>query len=280
MKFSFIGAAIGACAGIKGCEKAPSLLRKKIPFEAILAYEGKGQDYKALSQYFAKISRIVYSLDKSLLPFVIGGDHSCAIGTWQGVLQHHHELNQEIGLIWVDAHMDSHTPLTSLTGNVHGMPLAVLMGYGHKELIATKPKLKPENVVLMRIRSYERDEANLIKRLGVKAYFMDEIVQRGIDCVFREAFQGLSERVKVGLSIDLDGFDPRFVPGVGTPVKDGIDLDAFIHTVKKLNLSACCGVEITEYNPILDRNQLTQINLLRLVSAFTNKDYNFLVKTS
>lgn len=271
MNFSFLGAAIGACAGIKGCEAGPLLLHEKIPFNAILPYEGDGHDYKALAQYFDQIRKTVYQFNQRSLPFVIGGDHSCAIGTWHGVLQYYQELNQEIGLIWVDAHMDSHTPKTSLTGNVHGMPLAVLLGHGHQDLVVPTLTFKPENVVLMGIRSYESGEAELIKKLGVKIYFMDEIVQRSIEPVLIEAFHGLSQRVKVGLSIDLDGFDPCFVPGVGTPVKDGINFNAFIATIKKLNLSRCCGIEITEYNPTFDQNHLTQINLLKLVAAFISK---------
>lgn len=270
MTFKLIGAGIGACAGISGCEHGPHALQGDIAFDTILPYEGDGKDYDALATYFATLGNITFEAARTHTPFVIGGDHSCAIGTWSGISAYHQSKNQDIGLIWVDAHMDSHTPETSPSGNVHGMPLATLLGEGDSRLcsiLGNSPKLKPENVILIGIRSFEDGEAALLKRLGVRIYFMEEVESRGIETVLKEAYANLSTRVLVGLTIDVDGFDPRFAPGVGTAVDHGIDFEGFLSTLKSLDLSKCCGVEITEYNPSLDIDDLTKKTVIDLVEG-------------
>jgi len=276
MRCEFIGAAIGQCAGIPGCEYAPESLKKNnlLSFQNIFSYKGDGRDYDALESYLTSLGKTVLACAEKSIPFVVGGDHSCAVGTWSGVHQHYKEKNQDIGLIWVDAHMDSHTPQTTLTGNVHGMPLATLMGYGDSRLcnlLGDSPKLRPENVILLGIRSYEEAEASLLQSLGVRIYFMEEVQERSIDVILREAFNNLSARVSVGLSIDVDAFDPQFAPGVGTPEPNGINLNAFIKALIALDHSKICGVEIAEYNPTLDKNNLTQEAMMKLIQAFRKK---------
>lgn len=271
MTIQFIGAEIGACAGIQGCEKAAQKLTDSISFKVRLPYHESGRDYDALASYFKKLGEVIQETSQNHFPFVMGGDHSCAIGTWSGLSHFYQKKGEDMGLIWVDAHMDANTPKTTPSGNVHGMPLAVLLGLGDSRLthlFGDAPKLKPENVILMGIRSFEEGEAKHLKKLGVKIYFMEEVRARGIEVVMKEAYESLSSRVKVGFTIDVDGFDPSFLPGTGTPVQDGIDLDAFIKTIEKLDLSACVCVEITEYNPTLDHNDMTRDNVLRLIWAF------------
>ncbi len=126
------------------------------------------------------------SVSRGCLPLVLGGDHSCAIGTWKGIAG---AMPGPLGLIWIDAHMDAHTPETTESGKLHGMPLACVLGYGDPALtgIAGGARLAPEHVCLIGVRSFEKGEAALLRRLGVRVYPMREIKERGLDSVLREA---------------------------------------------------------------------------------------------
>jgi arginase len=192
---------------------------------------------------------------------VIGGDHSCAMGTWSGVYR---ALNNygEVGLIWVDAHMDAHTPETSHSGALHGMPLAALLGYGDPQFtdIGTPGrKLLPENVCLVGVRSYEPEEAALLHELGVKVFYMDEIQQRGLNAVMQDARTIVTQNtVGFGITIDLDALDPADAPGVGSPVPGGLRGSQLIEALEPLKDSMqLLGVEIVEFNPRRDTNQQT-----------------------
>ncbi|MDK9715602.1 MAG: arginase [Sulfuritalea sp.] len=200
-------------------------------------------------------------LEHGDFPLVIGGDHSCAIGTWSGVKR---VLGAEarLGLIWIDAHMDSHTVATSQTRNIHGMPLASLLGHGDPRLTGVAgagAKLLPEDVCLIGVRSFESDEAVLLKQLGVRVYFMHEVRRRGLAEVFAEALSRVGRHTRgYGISIDLDALDPAEEPGVGTPVPGGLlradltDALALAHGDEKL-----LAVEIVEYNPYRDDGFVT-----------------------
>lgn len=211
------------------------------------------------------VTRLADSVGRHLehgdFPLVIGGDHSCAIGTWLGVKR---VLGAEarLGLIWIDAHMDSHTVATSQTRNIHGMPLASLLGHGDPRLTGVAgagAKLLPEDVCLIGVRSFESDEAVLLKQLGVRVYFMHEVRRRGLAEVFAEALSRVGRHTRgYGISIDLDALDPAEEPGVGTPVPGGLlradltDALALAHGDEKL-----LAVEIVEYNPYRDDGFVT-----------------------
>jgi arginase len=211
------------------------------------------------------VTRLADSVGRHLehgdFPLVIGGDHSCAIGTWSGVKR---VLGAEarLGLIWIDAHMDSHTVATSQTRNIHGMPLASLLGHGDPRLTGVAgagAKLLPEDVCLIGVRSFESDEAVLLKQLGVRVYFMHEVRRRGLAEVFAEALSRVGRHTRgYGISIDLDALDPAEEPGVGTPVPGGLlradltDALALAHGDEKL-----LAVEIVEYNPYRDDGFVT-----------------------
>ncbi len=204
---------------------------------------------------------VAHHLERGDFPLVIGGDHSCAIGTWSGV-KRALGTQARLGLIWIDAHMDSHTVATSATRNIHGMPLASLLGHGDPRLTGVAgagPKLLPEDVCLIGVRSFESDEAALLRQLGVRVYFMHEVRRRGLSEVVAEALQRVGEHTRgYGISIDLDALDPAEGPGVGTPVPGGllradmIDALALAHGDEKLLV-----VEIVEYNPYLDEHFVT-----------------------
>lgn len=202
---------------------------------------------------------------------VIGGDHSCAIGTWSGAYNALHHRGP-LGLIWVDAHMDAHTPETSPSGRIHGMPLACLLGHGDPALIGLAhpgPALAPERVCLIGVRSYEDGEAALLDRLGVRVFFMDEVKQRGLAAVTRDALRIAQEgSVGFGVSIDLDAIDPSEAPGVGSRTPDGLALDDLVTaTATMASASGFLGAEIVEYNPMLDSHDRTVDAVRDLLSA-------------
>lgn len=204
---------------------------------------------------------------------VLGGDHSCAIGTWSGVSAAKQSAGP-IGLIWIDAHMDSHTPETSPTGNIHGMPLACLLGYGDDQLtkIANDfPKLNPEHVCLIGIRSYEAGEAELLKKLNIRIFYMDEVKQRGMKAVMAEAVQRVSkDTVGYGVTIDIDSMDPQDAPGTGTVEPDGIRAEDLRQALCQLATdSHFLAAEICEFDPTFDTNQITEKLIPRLISAIT-----------
>lgn len=193
---------------------------------------------------------------------VIGGDHTSAIGTWSGVYDALYKQG-ELGLIWIDAHMDSHTPQTSESGRVHGMPLACLLGYGDHALINilhATPKIQPHNLCLIGVRSFEKGEAELLKRLNVRVYFMEEVRERGFAVVLQEAVQHVSaQTIKYGISLDLDAIDPLDAPGVDVPEPNGIRIQDLL-----LGLSLVAkdkryvGTEIVEFDPSRDKNKMTE----------------------
>lgn len=198
------------------------------------------------------------AVSRGCLPLVLGGDHSCAIGTWKGVA---HAMPGPLGLIWIDAHMDAHTPETTESGRLHGMPLACLLGYGDNTLtgIAGGARLEPANVCLIGIRSFEQGEAALLHRLGVRVFPMREIKQRGFDAVWREAREIAGrDTAGYGISVDLDAIDPREAPGVGSPVRGGLNATEVVNALAlHAGDGALRGIEIVEYNPYLDRDAQT-----------------------
>ena len=233
----------------------------------------RGRDVLPLvEQNLTELAEAVLPLAKEGQAFcVLGGDHSSAIGTWSAVA-HANRTKGDIGLIWVDAHMDSHTPETSDSQNIHGMPVAHLLGQGVMslcQLLDAEPKLKPENICLIGIRSYQPGEAALLERLGVKIYFMEEVAVRGIDEVLKEAEAYVSRATcGFGLSVDMDSIDPVDAPGVGCREPNGIEGVAFIHALRTvLNKENLLGLEITEYNPLRDSDAKSAQLLVEMMDA-------------
>lgn len=216
----------------------------------------------------ALAKKVSASVKAQHLLTVLGGDHTCAVGTWSGVYDAFYQQG-DIGLIWIDAHMDSHTPDTSETGRLHGMPLAALLGYGDPAMTAilhAEPKIKPANLCLIGVRSFESGEAKLLERLNVRVYMMDEVKTRGIADVLKEAAAIVSRHTEAfGISLDLDGIDPKEAPGVDVPEPDGIPSaplrEALADVVMDPKLVA---VEIVEFDPSRDRDHLTE----KLVASF------------
>lgn len=206
-------------------------------------------------------------LSDGQFPLVVGGDHSIAIGTVAGIASHYHQKQEKVGLIWFDAHGDVNTPETTQSGNIHGMPLAALLGHGPGALTRISrrfPAVDVENAVLIGVRSLDPGEKAFIREMGLRCFTMKEVDQFGIHRVMKEALE-IAGRGTAGfhLSFDLDGTDPEVAPGVGTPVPGGISYRE-AHTVLELaaETGRLVGLEMTEINPILDeRNRTARVTV-------------------
>ncbi|MDA8092459.1 MAG: arginase [Betaproteobacteria bacterium] len=207
------------------------------------------------------------------LPVVVGGDHSIAVGTWTGIARALDDKGA-LGLLWLDAHMDAHTPDTTPSGALHGMPVAALLGYGFPALMrlhGERPALLPQHLCLAGIRSFEPGEAALLERLRVRVFLIDELHRRGLDAVVADALNIVgSGTAGFGVSIDLDVFDPLEEPGVGSAAPDGLfrrDLrEALAPLFRNPNL---VGVEIAEYNPYRDVDNATARAAIELAELLT-----------
>lgn len=202
----------------------------------------------------------------------IGGDHSNAMGIWKGVMEAL-PTGQKLGLVWIDAHMDAHTFLTSPSGNLHGMPVAALLGQGDtmlKAVYGEGPYLLPENLVLVGVRSYEPQERKLLDRLGVNVIEMGPTLQPDqlVGTLQQAVDQVLSRADRFAISIDLDGIDPVDAPAVTTPVPDGIDGDAICSALAALSdKKACLGLEIAEFDSRFDHENKTEDLIGRLIGS-------------
>jgi len=281
-----IGAASGAGAPDPATAEGPGALRRyhafhdtplqHVEWDAILRVPREAQDtpLHAVAALSARLAAEVEAvLQAGHFPLVVGGDHSCAIGTWSGV---HRALADRgpIGLIWIDAHMDSHTFATTPSGQIHGMPLAALLGYGEAALTSiegSEPKLRPEHVCLIGVRSFEAGEATLLHRLGVRVFDMAEVHRRGLARVFDDALAIVRHGTAgYGVSIDLDALDPEEEPGVGTPVPGGLRRGELADALSRLRGDpAFVAMEIVEYNPRRDRGHATADAAGALVDAIT-----------
>ena len=281
----FIGSGIGNCGRVIGCESAPYYLINALAEEndlvdcCMYAYNGNKHDQKALRNYFIKVaSHISFMLNKNTFPLLIGGDHSCAIGTWSGVGDYLLSQGEDLGLIWVDAHMDAHRPDTSASGNLHGMPVAHLLGHGYEELISilTKtPKLKPQNLVYFGIRSYEPEEEAFLQNLGIKVYYQNQLNEKNFAELFSQEYTRLSQQVNhIGISLDLDGLSAQEFTAVGTPEEGGVSGETFLKTLEKLDFKKLIAFEIAEYNPKLDYDRTSLRFILELVNYLKNRVEN------
>jgi arginase len=270
-----IPVACGAGARDRGCKDGPAAFRDYWDSHTCsrhpqLAWERMPADLctqactplDAVARTSCWLAGTTYRLVESGKRFlVVGGDHSCAIGTWSGTSDALRRSGP-LGLIWIDAHMDMHVPATTPSGAIHGMPVAALFGYGEPELTGLSgdvSALAPDNICLVGTRSFEPEEIAFAARHGVRVIGMDELSRRGIENSLAEARAIAGDGVAgYGVSLDLDAFDPTDAPGVGSPVPGGIRASKFLDAWAELTCSPLCiGVEIVEYNPHRDRSGQT-----------------------
>jgi len=221
-----------------------------------------------------KVERI---MTKGHFPLVLGGDHSISVGTVSGIAAFCRARRKKLGLLWIDAHGDINTPETSPSGNIHGMPVASLLGEGPDTLTAirgTAPKVNARNVALVGIRSLDEGEKVRLKRHGVQVHTMSDIDRSGIHRIMKKALARVTDGTDcVHVSFDLDAVDPTVAPGVGTPVKGGLDYRE-AHLIMELlhDSGVMTSLEMVEVNPILDQGNASAVFAVELVqSAFGKK---------
>ncbi len=217
------------------------------------------------------------TLEDGMTPLVLGGDHSLAVGSVSGVADFYRRQNQKIGILWIDAHSDINTPETSPSGNVHGMPLAALLGLGPEALgniYGYSPKIAPENTVILGVRDIDAAERANIRRAGVEVYTMRDIDERGMRTIMEEALRAAG-RGTVGyhVSLDMDWIDPEDAPGVGTPVRGGATYrEAHLAMEILADHGRMLSFEIVEVNPVIDEHNRTADLAVELAcSAFGKK---------
>jgi arginase len=292
---SVLGVPLGYGAGTQGVDAAPAALRAANIVSRIAALGWQVSDAgdvpiclpshpaqesdnpKYLPEMVrssqAMIEHVQAILAAGALPVMLGGDHSVAIGTQSGVATHFHERGESLGLIWFDAHADMNTPHTSPSGNMHGMPLAILLGYGESECVNLSgfaPKFDPRLCVHIGARDIDQGERALIHQLGMRFFTMRDIDERGMRACMDEALAIVSQ-ASAGYSVtfDIDVVDPFDAPGSGTLVRGGLTYrEAHLALEKIADNGKMRALELVELNPSLDVNQLTtELSVELLLSA-------------
>lgn len=219
-------------------------------------------------------------LARKKFPFILSGDHSNAVSS---IAVFSDEIGRnQLGVIWIDAHADLHTPATTPSGNIHGMPLGAMLNLDVINNMPIQdpklknlwdevkdpgdtgklPKLKPENLVIIGLRNAEQEEYDIINQLGIKCFRPKDIEKEGINSIFEHSIAHLEHCSKLFVSFDTDSMDKPLVPGTGTPVLNGLSLGQAKKLVKLLwSLPQLAGFDVTEFNPKLDKDNITLQNL-------------------
>jgi len=298
MKIHILGVPMDLGAGRRGVDMGPSAIRiagvsekltalghavtdeGDIPVKAPELQKIRNEKLKYLPEIVRACTLLSAKTEKIIssggFPLVLGGDHSIAIGTVGGIASLCRKQKKRLGILWIDAHGDLNTADTTPSGNIHGMPLAASIGLGAIELTSVGGdfrKVDPHDVVLVGTRDLDDGERRLIKQLGINIFTMEDIDKQGISKVMGRALRKLKEVDHVHVSFDLDAVDPQVTPGVGTPVKGGLNYREAHLIMETLNESgAMSSLEIVEVNPILDnRNQSAEFAAELIQSGFGKK---------
>lgn len=272
-RLRIIGAASGIGAQDRACEDGPVAFHHSQAWHELEHHPmldwGKtlfapDSDGASLTGRVAELCRnladeVALAIGANEFPVVIGGDHSVAIGTWSGVAR---AQAGPVGLLWIDAHLDSHTPESSYSGAIHGMPLACLLGRGDKRLLnigIEGSQLSAAHTVVLGPRSYEPEELAFLQRMQVRIIDSDEINRRGFAPCLDDTIAIVSSAPGgFGVTLDLDAIDPQLAPGVGSPEPDGLVAYDVVEAMRRLGgLPGLKALEIVEYNPDRDRHGTT-----------------------
>jgi len=215
-------------------------------------------------------------LDEGFLPLVLGGDHSIAAGVAAGVSSFFRKDKKQIGYLWLDAHGDMNTPDSSPSGNVHGMPLAAIMGYGAPELVdllGFKPKAEPGNIVIVGARDLDAQERKIVKKSGIRVFTMRDIDERGMREVMADALKYATDDTDgIAVSLDMDFVDPSDAPGVGTPVRGGATYrEAHLAMEMICDSGRMLSMEVVEVNPVIDEVNRTADLAVELIMSGLGK---------
>lgn len=295
-KVSIIGVPMDLGADRRGVDMGPSALRYADLNEKLQALGYEVRDHgdvdviipethhfgnphakylKEIADTCNRLARLVLEVyEMGSIPIILGGDHSIAIGSVSGLAQGFRKHNKKLGLIWFDAHADMNIPEISPSGNIHGMPLASILGYGPKELAHIfdfAPKIDPSHAALIGIREVDPKEREIVKNSGIRVFTMKEIDKRGIGSVMEEALSIVTQGTDgFAATLDADFLDPYDSPGVATPVRGGANYrEAHLAMEMIADTTKMVSFEITEINPILDRSNMTaQFGVELILSAF------------
>ena len=220
--------------------------------------------------------RVKNALDQGITPLVLGGDHSVAVGTMSGVSSHYRANGRKAGLIWLDAHADMNTPESSPSGNVHGMPLACILGHGPDklaDLLGYRPKVDPRNAVIVGLRDVDATEKPQVRDSGIRAFTMRDIDELGLRAVMNEAIAIASDGTEgLHLSLDMDFCDPADAPGVGTPVRGGVTYrEAHLALEMICDSRRMVSMEVVEVNPVIDERNRTADFAVELIMSGLGK---------
>jgi len=225
----------------------------------------KGTYLEEIRQAALELKERLQALPEGVFPIVLGGDHSLSMGSVSGVAR------GRVGVIWVDAHADFNTPETSPSGNIHGMPLAVLSGLGHPRLTEVFRSVDPKDVVLIGVRSVDPGEKRLLQEAGVTVYTMHEVDRLGVARIAEEALDRLSG-LPLHVSLDADVLDPAVAPGVGTPVPGGLSYrEAHLLMELLAQSGRVRSLDLVEVNPILDEKNRTAEMMVGLALSLLGK---------
>jgi len=219
---------------------------------------------------------VAEALSRGQFPLALGGDHSIAVGTMTGVSQYFREHGQRAGIIWLDAHADMNTPDSSPSGNVHGMPLACIVGMGPRALTHLSgyaPKVDPRNAAIVGLRDVDQMEKPHVRESGVRAFTMRHIDERGLLAVMEEAIRlACDGTAGFHLSLDMDFVDPQDAPGVGTPVRGGVTYrEAHLAMEMICDSGQMVSMEVVEVNPVIDEVNRTADLAVELVMSGLGK---------
>ena len=220
--------------------------------------------------------KVAKALQSGRMPLVLGGDHSVAVGTAGGVSKYFHDRGQSVGLIWLDAHADMNTPDSSPSGNIHGMPLACILGIGPPELVdlfGYHPKIAPGNAAIVGLRDVDQLERPHVRHSGIRAFTMRDIDERGLRAVMEEAIRVASDGTAgFHLSLDMDFVDPQHAPGVGTPVRGGATYrEAHLAMEMICDSRNMVSMEVVEVNPVIDEVNRTADLAVELIMSGLGK---------
>jgi arginase len=289
MKGTIIGAALDLGAGRRGVDMGPSAIRYAGLKERVAALgmdcvdrgnvatavaeatAAENPRARFLPEIMATCERIAgivgEALDGDSIPIVLGGDHSVALGTLAGLASR----RGPGAVLWFDAHCDLNTPETTPSGNVHGMPLAAVLGRGGRSFASaslTLPAVQPSRVDVIGVRVTDPGERMLIAELGLRVHTMSKIDRRGIEAVVSEALERAADAPFVHISLDMDSLDPEVAPGVGTPVPGGLTYREALLAMELVAESGRLGsLEIVEVNPTLDRRNATASLAVELAAS-------------
>jgi len=302
------GSKKGASLGIEALKKTSKDIDSKF-FQKFLSesikdennahdIQSEHKNAKYIDKVFLVISRLASRVKKlreeDFFPIILSGDHASCAGTMHGIKMAH--PNEEVGVVYIDAHADIHSPYTSDSGNLHGMPLAMVCNLDNKEsmknnisrdelyyweklksLSGDKPAIKPHNIVFCALRDFEQVEQDIIDANNINVYTVEDITLKGIESCVKNIYKNLSHCDHIYISFDVDSVDPLYIPGTGTPSSGGLSYDQALQLNLELikNKKVCCW-EIAEMNPLYSTSEEDSIkvfNLLEKVTQMLIKNY-------